>query len=171
MSALDRRLWMPVDEVRRLIDYDPLTGVFRQKTTTHGGRWPAGRELGFMDAAGYRIIVIEKKKFRACRLAFAIMTGRWPEEVDHIDGSQSDVWSNLRECTHAQNSKNQKVRSNNKTGRTGVYPTASGKRWFAEICSDYRRKRIGTYDTFAEAAAARAIYEAAWHGEFSRGAR
>lgn len=169
MSAAGYRNWMPIAEVRALVDYDPMTGVFRQKISSHKGRWPAGRVLGHLDACGYRIITLKGIHFRASRIAFVIMMGRWPEEIDHIDGTRSDVWSNLRECTHAENSKNQKRRSTNKTGRTGVSQTPNGKRWFAEICSDYRRKRVGTFDTFEEACAARAAYEKAWHREFARG--
>jgi hypothetical protein len=47
------------------------------------------------------------KTVSAHRLAFALVEGRWPKLVDHINGSGSDNrWSNLREATNSANGLN-----------------------------------------------------------------
>lgn len=92
--------------------------------------------------------------------------------VDHINGNGLDNRrANLRVCTHAQNSLNTKLRSDNTTGYKGVLRTPDG-RFEARIrvqCAPKRRiKSLGKFSSALEAhqaycAAARAI-----QGEFAR---
>jgi len=86
---------------------------------------------------------------------------RWimkPEKdkyVDHINGDTLDNRrENLRICTNSANIRNGKVRTNNKTGVTGVntYVTRSGKRvWNGRIRVNYKIYTLGTFDTKEEA--------------------
>ena len=67
------------------------------------------------------IIGINGKIYRAHRLAWLYMTGKWPkEEIDHKDtNSLNDKIENLRICNDFQNKANRKTPSTNKTGFKG----------------------------------------------------
>jgi HNH endonuclease len=78
---------------------------------------------------GHRRMQIRGRRYRASRLAFLYMTGRWPkDEVNHVNGvHHDDRWKNLRDVTHQDNS----VRRSFPTGSSsylGVYP--AGRRKF-----------------------------------------
>ncbi|CAN7604802.1 HNH endonuclease [Bosea sp. LjRoot237] len=117
-----RRNLPNVDEILAIVSYDPETGKFlyvRDRLGRHRKR--AGEEAGGY-SAGYVLISINGDVFSAHRLAWKIMTGRDPKEiVDHIDGNRSNnAWSNLREATHAENSRNRKPNRNSNVGKKGV---------------------------------------------------
>lgn len=86
-------------------------------------------------------------------------------DIDHINGDKLDNRrSNLRICTRAQNSRNQKK-------RTGLYKgvswNKSKNKWIAQICFDYKNKHLGNFTNPIDAA--KAYNEAAlkYHGEFA----
>ena len=94
------------------------------------------------------------------------------QEVDHIkhaDGSHAqDKLSNLRIVSHGQNSKNQRIACNNKSGYKGVSWEKNANQWRAQIMSQGRRKYLGLFST-PEAAAL--TYDKAakeLHGEFAK---
>lgn len=78
--------------------------------------------------------------------------------VDHRDGkTKNNSLSNLRWCTHAENSCNQKLKSTKKSGNyTGVVPR--GNKFRAIVCDDYEWKWSKTFDTEIEAYEARKDY-------------
>ena len=78
--------------------YNPDTGEIRK-----GG---IPRSLNKNKAGYLRTNYLSKQVYQH-RLAFFLMEGRWPSEIDHINGDKSDNrWSNLREVTRSQNSMN-----------------------------------------------------------------
>ena len=85
-------------------------------------------------------------------------------EVDHIDGNKlNNCLSNLRWCTHAENSRNRKKRSDNTSDHKGVsFDKATGK-WKAQIKVDGKNKYLGLFHTKEEASA---VYEEAAKREF-----
>ena len=101
--------------IRRLLDYDPATGVLTWKSRpremfTRDRLWVtwnkrrAGKPAGTPHSEGYIDIVIRPRRVRARRAAFAIMEGWMPEEVDHINRLRSDNrWKNLRHCSQGSN--------------------------------------------------------------------
>jgi hypothetical protein len=152
--------------LRELLDYDPLTGMFRYRTSLRRG-W-SGKVAG--KAGGYRLIVIDGEKFRAARLAWLYMTGNWPDEdVDHIDRNRSnDAWNNLRSATRSQNMANTYRYSSNTSGYRGVtWDNFTGK-WRAQVFRNYRNFYCGLHDTPEEAAQARDAKAAELHGEYVR---
>jgi len=129
--------------------YDPDTGIFTWKVSR--GRCKAGDQAGTLDPEGYRSIQVDGKKHRAASIAWFIMTGCWPEGVDHIDRNpDNNCWNNLREVTHQQNCYNRK--RSQASGFRGVYP--HGKRWKSTIRLNGKNRHLGTFDTPELASAA-----------------
>lgn len=88
--------------------------------------------------------------------------------VDHRNGNGLDNRrANLREATHAQNTRNARRRSDSTTGFKGVWLHREGV-WRATIQAAGRRQHLCVYPTPEDAA--RAYDEAAreLHGEFAR---
>src|SRR5665213_3102737 len=98
--------------LKKLLHYDPLTGMFTWRIT-HGrhDRWKAGARAGNLHKSDRRwLIRIEGIRYKAHRLAWLYMTGRWPrDQIDHKDtDSSNNVFTNLREATNAQNQQNRR---------------------------------------------------------------
>jgi len=88
-------------------------------------------------------------------------------EIDHGNGNRLDNRKeNLRWATRAENSRNQGLRSTNKSGFKGV--SASGERWSAQIHVNYHKINLGKYDTLEEAAIAYDEGARKYFGEFAR---
>ena len=70
----------------------------------------------------------------AHRVIFKLMTDEEPDEVDHANGCTDDNrWLNLQSVTHQVNQKNQKRRSDNTSGHTGVVYDRRRQMWGAQI--------------------------------------
>jgi hypothetical protein len=143
------------DEVRRLLDYDPLTGIFTWRVDRRLGRAGnglivahAGAVAGKVDqSTGYQQINIRSRRYLMHRLAVLHMTGEWPQgDVDHRDGRRDhNAWGNLRDVPHAINTQNlRRVRRDNKLGIQGVQETRDGK-FIARLRTDGVTKRLGTF--------------------------
>ncbi len=90
-------------------------------------------------------------------------------QVDHINGDGLDNRrANLRLATHAENSRNVRRPSNNKSGFKGVYKNAKTGRWAAMITGGGQRQYLGQFDTPEEAHSAYCKAAAFHHGEFAR---
>jgi hypothetical protein len=157
--------------LRELLDYDPITGVFRYRKSSRRG-W-SGKVAGSIKpgtSGGYRLIVVDGERFRASRLAWLYMTGTWPDEdVDHIDRNRSnDVWSNLRLATRSQNMANGHIRSTNTSGYRGVTWDERTGKWRAQVVHNYRNFYCGLHDTPEQAAQARDAKAVKLHGEYTR---
>ncbi len=166
---------LTAEQARAALDYDPETGDFRWRQRANrskgwNARW-AGKLAGSIDQYGYRIFNFDNHPVTASRLAWAIMTGGWPElQVDHRNRVRSDNrWDNLRLATRSQNLGNQGRRPNNTSGYTGVSWHRRLRKWVATICVDGSIEYLGGHAT---PEAAHAVYlEAAkrLRGEFARG--
>ena len=88
------------------------------------------------------------------------MTGRWPEQVDHINHDRVDNrWCNLHETSNQGNSRNQSKRKDNISGQTGVYFLQKRKKWRSCIMVGKKWISLGYYDLYDDAAAARKAAE------------
>ena len=143
---------LTAQRLRKLLNYDPATGEFRRRVDRHG-RVDIGDVAGCIVSRGHRIIVTGGKHYRANRLAWLYMTGKWPKlEINFINHNPSDTrWANLREMTPSQ--RRRRARRTNKLGVKGVWKTQTG-RYVAEIKGAGKRTYIGVFDSIEEAGAA-----------------
>lgn len=169
--------------IRELLDYDPETGVFTHKPRRAEHipdewalrRWNeryAGTVAGGRDKDGYTLIAIFKIKYRAHRLAWAIMTGEMlprRTKIDHENGICDDNrWANLRIATSSQNGANMKLTKRSTTGYKGVVFWKKSGRWMAQIVINRKPKYLGLHDTPEQAHAAYCAAAEKHFGEFAR---
>jgi len=153
--------------VLELLDYDPETGVFTWKVSRGGS--PAGTAAGSLHN-GYIRIRIDGKYHRAHRLAFLVVHGFIPKEIDHISLVRNDNRiENLREATRQENSRNTGKYSNNKSGFKGVHLQKSSGKWQAKAQAENgKQKHLGYFPTPEAASAAYNTFARNLHGEFFR---
>ena len=145
------------DDVAALLSYDPETGALTWKVSR--GTVKAGDVAGRGNGHGYRQIGVKGRSYLAHRLAFLLMTGKWPTLfVDHLNGQRDDNrWSNLREASNEINQQNiTQAQKNSATGLLGVVPFRG--RFKAQITANGQNRHLGTYDS---AEVAHAVYVAA----------
>lgn len=146
---------MNPQELKRILHYDPESGVFVWKVKP-SMIVDSGDIAGTICTDGYINILIKRKRYKAHRLAFLYMTGEFPEYVDHINGIRDDNrWNNLRECSRKQNAQNAKLRTDNSSGIKGVYWHSRAKKWAAQARMDGKTKTIGYFIDKNEAILAR----------------
>ncbi|UGO56005.1 putative HNH endonuclease [Escherichia phage JLBYU40] len=94
------------DRLKELLDYDPLTGVFRWKVSR--GRVSkgsiAGTEVWVSDNYIRLEIRIDGKRYKAHQLAFLYVYGYIPEEIDHKDRNPlNNAIDNLLDSSKSRN--------------------------------------------------------------------
>lgn len=153
--------------LRQTFDYDPAQGALTwahkprsRFATTHAWQfWNsayAGKKAGNKRRDGRLVIVIEGKKYQAHRLIYKWMTGKEPNQVDHVNVDRTDnSFENLRDATESLNKRNSKVRSHSISKIKGVYKEKDRylhkKPYRAQISINGRTKVIGRYATAEEA--------------------
>ncbi len=139
---------LPAERLRELLNYDPKTGIFTWRIDRRAKARP-GSLAGTITPSGYRNIWTDGYNYRAHRLAWLYVYGKWPAgQIDHINRVRSDNRiANLRIVTHAQNMENRKVQRNNTSGYTGVYPDRDGRRFSARISSNGKWLYLGHFKT------------------------
>ena len=102
---------------------------------------------------GYKIVTFnsngKEKKFLQHRIVWMLTHGDWPMgEVDHVNGIRHDNQiENLRDVSHLENGRNQKIRITNTSGCSGVGKLGDG--WYAKIgCNSTARKSNGRFKYF-----------------------
>lgn len=140
------------EQLRSLVTYNPKTGLFFWSSAGRGRQ--LGRPAGGPTMYGYWQIRLLGRTYRANRLAWLYMTGKWPEHlVDHINGVKDDNrWTNLRDVPQTINAQNRRSASKrSSTGVFGVQRTKEGYR--AKIVVNGSPLSLGTYRTPEEAGA------------------
>lgn len=142
-------------ELVRLVHYSPETGDFTRLVAV-SNRSKEGDLLRGYHSSGYYTINVCGRKFLAHRLAWFYIHRVWPSgEIDHINHVRTDNrLVNLRDVPRIINSRNQKLRSTNKSGYTGVKQLPSGK-WEARISTHSGVSILGHFRTLDEAVKAR----------------
>ena len=171
-----RRRWRSVmtklsqSELCRLLDYDPETGVFRWAIDI-GKAIKSGRVAGTINGSGYVQISINRKLFRAHRLAWLYMKGTFPAGlIDHIDGNRTNnSISNLREVSPHQNALNRNMHKR---------PSASGvkcvnwcqrdHKWLVKFGLKGVYYSLGRYEDLELAELVAREFREKYHGQYAR---
>jgi hypothetical protein len=158
---------LTVERLRDVLDYNPFTGWFVWRLARSDRR---GARAGSPDHHGYVCIKIDGQLYKAHRLAWLYIHGRWPlAEIDHKNGRTDDNrLRNLREAKRGQNQANARTYSSNKIGLKGVHFHAKARKWVARVQKDGMRQHLGLFSTAELAHAAYRSAAARLHGEFAR---
>jgi hypothetical protein len=168
--------------VRSILDYETGTGILRwkprplrhfadERAMKIWNTKNAGAIAGTLDPTrGVIEITIDRKRYKAHRLAWLWATGHWPKcLVEHKDlNPANNRWTNLREGTKAQNGMNRIRPRNNTSGYKGVCFWKRDGNWIAKIKVNGKTIHLGYYPN--SEAAHTAYSKAAEHyfGEFAR---
>lgn len=140
------------EHLKELLSYDPETGIFTN--LTQRGRVKKGAVAGSKYSNGYIYIEIDRKKYRAHRLAWLYVYGKFPKTfLDHINEIKDDNRIvNLRSATNLENKQNiSSPRSNGTSGHLGVSWDKRVKKWDARIMVNGRQKHLGYFNTAKQA--------------------
>lgn len=134
------------EELKRHLHYDEITGIFT-RIISISKRVKVGDIAGTKTCNGYIAIRINWKSYRAHRLAWLYVNGKFPKyQIDHINNVRDDNRIiNLRESTNQQNCHNRKFNTNGKTLPLGV--SIMGKKYQAQIRLDGKLIYLGLFIT------------------------
>jgi hypothetical protein len=143
-------------ELKESLHYEPKTGVFTW-LASRGNSVKVGDIAGYIDKLGYRFIKINGKMYKAHRLVFLYMTGKFPpDEIDHLNHLRYDNrFVNLRHATRVENSRNRSMNSNNTSGFNGVYWHEGASKWRVRIRVNGKDKHLGLFTDMDDAIIAR----------------
>jgi len=126
------------DDVSNAFSYDETTGHLYWKIKP-SNKINVGQIAGYTylhteSGKSYRYVTFNKSRYGSHLIIWLLMTGSYVKEIDHIDGDgTNNKWGNLRPVTRLVNSRNTRLRSNNKSGHVGVlWDTRCGK-WMSQI--------------------------------------
>ena len=140
-------------ELLEVLEYHPVTGAITYRIDTQ--RKAAGELATMQQSEGYLMVEIGKKQYLAHRLAWFMVHGIWPTQIDHMDHDRTNNrLKNLRDISNRENQLNTSISRNNTSGVTGVRLLPSG-RYAATIMVNRKQLSLGTYDTIGEATQAR----------------
>jgi hypothetical protein len=134
-------------KLKKYLRYDPETGIFTRiynKTRTD----IIDDEVSHRNDSGYVVLWVNCEQYRAHRLAWLYMTGKWPNgQIDHINGIRDDNrWRNLRDTNSEENSKNSSTYTNNTSGYRGV--NLHNNKFRAYINSKGKQIFLGYFNSF-----------------------
>jgi hypothetical protein len=170
---------LTAEQLRAVLDYDALSGVFRWRwrddVSPHINQRLAGTVAGWVSRpeTGHMKVTLNGGSYYLARLAWLYVTGEWPQfEVDHIDTNPgNNSWTNLRDVTHRQNSHNMSTRKT----ITDELPRLKGARfhrttgrWQASIIVNGKSIYLGLFPTQTLAHAAYREAAIRHFGEFAR---
>lgn len=146
-------------ELKKLFHYDKKTGLFTRISAGIYQKYLIGNVSKCL-CDGYVIIGINKKLYKAHRLAVLYVDGYLPEypafEIDHINHIRDDNrWDNIRVISKGENCKNIKLLTNNTSGFTGVRWNKKEKRWKVSVTHNSSFIHLGYFDDKQEAINAR----------------
>ena len=143
---------LTAEQLKKTLDYDQNTGLFVWKIRPSKAV-KMGDIAGCVEKRiGYVTIGIEKRIYKAHRLAWLYVYGEWPKGlIDHVNGNKADnKIANLRDVFADGNSQNvRKPNRRNKSGFMGVIWYQN--KWRASMSVNGKSKWLGDYSTPEEA--------------------
>lgn len=166
---------LTAEVARSILSYNKKTGSFTWKRRAK--KWFASEwawkvwnkrfakkpALVSVDSTGHFYGSIFGERYPAHHIAWLIVHGVFPDgEIDHINGDAGDnSISNLRDVSHGENLKNQRMRSTNTSGVMGISWNQRENKWRAYIHNSGREKHIGYFKEKDAAISARKAAEIA----------
>jgi len=152
-------------ELKKVLHYEPTTGIFTWKVYRNYNAKVGDTAGSLNKASGYIRIRIYSRLYEAHRLAWLYMEGYFPEhDIDHRFRIRSDNrWSELRHVSKQCNSRNCKIRSDNKSGVTGISWYKPLNKWVVRIGVNNKQTYLGHFTDFDEAVIVR------WEAEVEYG--
>jgi hypothetical protein len=152
--------------IMKVGDYDVLIDAEDAYKIQKMGPWRVSNCRGKLYVRNYKIVAGRQVQTMMHRIISNALEGA---EVDHINGNTLDNRKeNLRLCTHSENIKNQKLRSNNKSGYKGVYFCKNNQKWRSSIRVNGKKFYLGSFNNPEEAYASYCDASKKYHGEFGR---
>jgi len=138
---------LDIARLRALLSYDPETGIFTW-LVNRGPNKTAGNPAGSPDEEGYLRIGIDRRRYRAHRLAWFYVHGVWPEmELDHWDTDRTNNRiGNLREATRTVNMQNMR-KSPAKASDLPMGVCRDRRGFYSQISVHGRKINLGSYPT------------------------
>ena len=153
------------DRIKDLLDYNQDTGEFTWKTSRRCVK--AGTIGGHLRSDGYIYIKVDGVTCLAHRLAWLYINNEWPvDEIDHVNHIKDDNrLINLRVVTHAENSRNKSLSTNNTSGHIGVSWHKASRKWRVNIHVNGKENFLGCFANKNDAVITRkmADYEYDFH--------
>ena len=135
------------DELKRVMDYDPNTGVFTRRVRT-SNKVRVGDVAGCKNSNGYWQMWFGGTLCYAHCLAWLYVYGEWQKQLDHINGNRNDNRiANLRVVTTSENHQNRR-------GVKGCFWNTERRRWQARIHVNKTQIHLGFFTTESDARAA-----------------
>lgn len=161
-----RYINIQLDVLNELLSYNHITGHIHWKVSVSKNK--AGTLAGNLRNDGYIKVQINKKPFKAHRLAWAMYYGEWPDlDIDHIDGNRANnKISNLRLATRNENNRNRKAQTGSSKFK-GVQWHKAANKWVARAYKDDVRVHLGVFNTEIEAATAYNKAVSEWYKEYA----
>ena len=145
-------------QLKSHLHYCQNTGEFTWKINSRNKR-NKGQIAGCIRKGlnAYRLISIDQIQYRAHRLVWLYITGKFPEnEIDHINGNKSDNrFANLRDIKNIENHRNRKRPIDNTSGCIGVNWHKTNKAWQAKITVNGKTLFLGLFQDIDHAIKAR----------------
>jgi hypothetical protein len=131
------------DELKLLLRYEPDTGLFFW--LTNKGTAKSGGVAGTPTSNGYTNICVNRKIYKAHRLAWLYVYGTLPSnQVDHMNGVKNDNRIvNLRQATNFENAQNH--------ASLGVHLHKEKNKWQARIRVKDKRLHLGYFESKQDA--------------------
>jgi hypothetical protein len=142
------------ERLKKILRYEANTGEFFWVNPL-SNRVKAGSKAGSL-SHGYLVIMVDKKKYSAHRLAWLYVYGKFPDLfIDHIDCNPlNNLISNLREATQQQNLCNTRKFVTNTSGYKGVHFHKGSRKWRAVVSINNKPKHLGLFITPEDASSA-----------------
>jgi hypothetical protein len=156
-----------ISTLKRAFRYDPVTGILYRRLKR------SEKPCGCRFSTGHLQVSVAGRMAGVHRIAWALTHGEYPAvEIDHINGDGADNrLENLRLATSAENNRNRRLSSRNRTGVKGVFRVKRGKPWRVAIGYGQGKYYITQFDDFDEATAHAAAMRSRLHAEFANDGR
>ena len=140
------------EEVVRLFDYDPTTGIVKRRVTVASNA-RTGQVVGWLNSDGYLSVRVNKTNYKLHQIIWLYSYGCWQNGViDHINRNKTDNRiANLRDTTIQVNNINKGVRSDNKTGVPNIAWRERDKLFYVACRRNGKQNYGGSFKSLEEA--------------------